>query len=178
MQETWVCSLSQKTPWRREWLPTPVSLPGESHGQRNLAGYSPWGCKESDTTERLNTFTWEAKQGSYLIACSLKGTLLGKAWLAAALLFLSSTFSDPSALTGSGRTSAYSYWDIPAGRSAYITQWDPLRVWSCFPVGGQIELRELFKKPGFDLMLFLKIKAKWPWDKRHLPKKKEISPSP
>ena len=31
-------------PWRRERLPTPVSLPGESHGQRSLAGYSPWGC--------------------------------------------------------------------------------------------------------------------------------------
>ena len=40
-------------PWRREWQPTPVSLPGESHGQRSLAGYSPWGCKKLDTTERL-----------------------------------------------------------------------------------------------------------------------------
>ena len=38
---------------RREWLPTPVFLPGESHGQRSLAGYSPWGHKESDTTEQL-----------------------------------------------------------------------------------------------------------------------------
>ena len=33
------------------WQPTPVFLPGESHGQRSLAGYSPWGCKELDTTE-------------------------------------------------------------------------------------------------------------------------------
>ena len=41
-------------PWRRKWQPTPVFLPGESHGGRSLAGYSPWGCKESDTTERLN----------------------------------------------------------------------------------------------------------------------------
>ena len=39
--------------WRRKWQPTPVFLPGESHGQRSLAGYSPWGHKESDTTERL-----------------------------------------------------------------------------------------------------------------------------
>ena len=38
-------------PWRREWLPIPVFLPGEFHGQRSLGGYSPWGCKESDTTE-------------------------------------------------------------------------------------------------------------------------------
>ena len=36
---------------RRAWQPTPVFLPGESHGQRNLAGYSSWGPKESDTTE-------------------------------------------------------------------------------------------------------------------------------
>ena len=34
---------------------TPVSLPGKSHGQRSLVGFSPWGCKESDTTERLST---------------------------------------------------------------------------------------------------------------------------
>ena len=39
--------------WRREWLPNPVLLPGESHGQRNLARYSPRGRKESDTTEQL-----------------------------------------------------------------------------------------------------------------------------
>ena len=44
----------RKIPWRREWLPTPVFLPGEFHGQRSLAGYSPWGCKESDMTERLH----------------------------------------------------------------------------------------------------------------------------
>ena len=33
----------RKIPWRREWLPTPVFLPGEFHGQRTLVGYSPWG---------------------------------------------------------------------------------------------------------------------------------------
>ena len=43
-----------KIPWRREWQPTPVFLPREFHGQRRLAGYSPWGPKESDTTERLH----------------------------------------------------------------------------------------------------------------------------
>ena len=49
VQETWV----GKIPWRKEWQPTPVFLPGESRGQRNLVGYSPWGPKESGTTERL-----------------------------------------------------------------------------------------------------------------------------
>ena len=43
----------RKIPWRRKWPPTAVFLPGESHGQRSLVGYSPRGCKESDTTEWL-----------------------------------------------------------------------------------------------------------------------------
>ena len=41
----------RKIPWRRKWQPTPVCLPGESHGQRSLVGYSPWGHQESDTTD-------------------------------------------------------------------------------------------------------------------------------
>ena len=40
-------------PWRREWQPTPGILPGESYGQRSLTGYSPWSCKELDTTKQL-----------------------------------------------------------------------------------------------------------------------------
>ena len=44
-----------KIPWRKEWQPTPVFLPGESHGQKSLVGYSSWGCKELDTTEGLST---------------------------------------------------------------------------------------------------------------------------
>ena len=41
------------THWRRQWQPTPVLLPGKSHGWRSLIGCSPWGHKESDTTEQL-----------------------------------------------------------------------------------------------------------------------------
>ena len=41
----------RKIPWRRTWHPTPVFLPGEAHGRRSLAGYSPWGRKESGTAE-------------------------------------------------------------------------------------------------------------------------------
>ena len=40
--------------WRRKWQPTPLFLPGKSHGRRSLMGCSPWGRKESDTTERLH----------------------------------------------------------------------------------------------------------------------------
>ena len=39
---------------RRQWHPTPVLLPGKSHGRRSLVGFSPWGCEESDTTEQLH----------------------------------------------------------------------------------------------------------------------------
>ena len=53
MQETLVWSLGWKIPLRRKWQPTPVFLPGEFHGQRNLAGNSPWGHKGSDMTEWL-----------------------------------------------------------------------------------------------------------------------------
>ena len=42
---------------KKWWRPTPVFSPGESHAQRSLAGYGPWGCKDSDTTEWLNLFT-------------------------------------------------------------------------------------------------------------------------
>ena len=41
-------------PWRRKWQPTPVLLPGRSHGRRSLVDYSPWVRKESDTTKWLN----------------------------------------------------------------------------------------------------------------------------
>ena len=54
MQETlglWVQFLGREDPWRRTQQPTPVFLPGESHGQRSLAGYSPWGHKELNMTE-------------------------------------------------------------------------------------------------------------------------------
>ena len=44
----------RKIPWKRKWQPTPVLLPGKSHGLRSLVGYSPWGLKELDTTERLH----------------------------------------------------------------------------------------------------------------------------
>ena len=48
--DPWIGKIS----WRREWLPTPMFLPGEFHGQRGLVGYGPWDCKESDTTGWLS----------------------------------------------------------------------------------------------------------------------------
>ena len=53
----WVQSLGWEDPLEEGMATTPVFLPGESHGQRSLTSYSPWGCKESDMTELLNTHT-------------------------------------------------------------------------------------------------------------------------
>ena len=52
-----------KIPWRRKWQPAPVFLPGKSHRQSGLAGYSPWGRKESDTTQTLNSNRWSHHLG-------------------------------------------------------------------------------------------------------------------
>ena len=54
MWETWVRSLGWEDPWEKERLPTPVFCPGESHGQRSLVSYNPWGRKDLETTSQLN----------------------------------------------------------------------------------------------------------------------------
>ena len=56
-QEIWVQSLGQEDPWKRKWQPTPIFLPGKSHGQRSLEGYSPW-ATESDTAEHKNSYMY------------------------------------------------------------------------------------------------------------------------
>jgi len=51
MWETWVQSLGWEDPWRKKWQPTPLFLPGGSHGQRSLVGYSLKGCRAGHTEE-------------------------------------------------------------------------------------------------------------------------------
>ena len=58
MQETQVRSLGREGPLEEGMAPTPVFLPGESRGQRSLAGCSPQGCEESDMTEQLSTHAY------------------------------------------------------------------------------------------------------------------------
>ena len=73
---------------RRQWQPTPVLLPGKSHGRRCLVGCSPWGREESDTTERLHFFhlslscTGEGNGNSLQCSC-LENPSDGGAWWAA-----------------------------------------------------------------------------------------------
>ena len=67
-------SLIRKIPWRRKWHPTPVLLPGKSHGRRSLVGYSPWGHKDSDMTEQLHflrTFKIKLNHFQYFIALKM-----------------------------------------------------------------------------------------------------------
>ena len=73
--------------WRRHWHPTPVLLPGKSHGRRSLVGCSPWGCKESDTTEWLRfhfSFSCTGEGDGNPLQCScLENLRDGGAWWAA-----------------------------------------------------------------------------------------------
>ena len=85
MLETMVQSVVRKMPWRKEWLPIPVFLPGEFHGQRRLAGHNSQARKESDTTERLTLLlpaTFPGGSNSKESACSA---------------------GDPGSIPGSGR---------------------------------------------------------------------------
>ena len=73
--------------WKRQWHPTPVILPGKSHGQRSLVGCSPWGCWGSDTTERLH-FDFSLScigegNGNPLQRSCLENSRDGGAWWAA-----------------------------------------------------------------------------------------------
>ena len=72
---------------RRQWQPTPVLLPGKSHGQRSLVGCSPWGREESDTTERLHfhfslSYIGEGNGNPFQCSC-LENPRDGGAWWAA-----------------------------------------------------------------------------------------------
>ena len=73
--------------WRRQWQPTPVLLPGKSHGQRSLVGCSPWGHKESDRTERLHfhfSLSCTGEGNGNPLQCSwLENPRDGGAWWAA-----------------------------------------------------------------------------------------------
>ena len=73
MKETWIWSLGQEDPLENEIQPTSVFLPGKSHGQRSLAGYSLWGHKELDMTEQLNN-----NNGRLQIQASLVPTVYAK----------------------------------------------------------------------------------------------------
>ena len=75
-----VQSLSWKEPLEEKWLRTPVFLPGESHGQMSLAGYSPQGRKDSDTTQRLTLFTLYQIRTTLSLHSSMSAHLRSRSW--------------------------------------------------------------------------------------------------
>ena len=97
MRETRLDSWVGKIPWRRKWQSTPALLPGKSHGQRSLIGYSPWGHKESDRTERLHFH--------FLILIDLKDNWLIKARIVITYWIISTWISkmNHSNVPGDGR---------------------------------------------------------------------------
>ena len=63
-----------KIPWSRKWQPTPGFLPGKSHGQRSLAGYSPWGCKRvRHNWAYTHTHNWDASYQPHILPLSFTG---------------------------------------------------------------------------------------------------------
>ena len=82
-----------------QWQPTLVLLPGKSHGWRSLIGYSPWGCKESDTTERLHFHALEKEMVTHssILAWRIPGT--GAWWAAVYGVAQSCTESDTTDVT-------------------------------------------------------------------------------
>ena len=75
MQETWFYSWVGKIPCRRAWKPTPVFLLRESHAQRSLEGYSPWGHKEVDMTEQLSTHSSTYSENGKLRVTTKEGDI-------------------------------------------------------------------------------------------------------
>ena len=86
-QLIWTFSLIWVALWGRPWQHIPVLLPGKSHGQRSLVGWSPWGCSESDTTERLHfhfSLSWIGEGNGDPLQCSCLENPRGRgAWWAA-----------------------------------------------------------------------------------------------
>ena len=75
--EGWLCPSLVLEPWRRQWHPTPILLPGKSHGWRSLVGYSPWGRQESETTVRLHFHALEKEVATHssVLAWRIPGTV-------------------------------------------------------------------------------------------------------
>ena len=84
----------EKIPWRKKWQLTLVFLPGESHGQRSLVGYSPWGYKELDTTEATRH------------AC------ISQTWLSSELLSLYHTHLLNEKVKTEGQATAQQQWTL------------------------------------------------------------------
>ena len=141
---------------RRQWHPTPVLLPGKSHGQRSLVGCSSWGHKESDTTEWLH-FHFSPScigegNGNPLQCSCLENPRDGRAWCAA--------------VCGVAQSWTWLMWLSSSSSSKYLL--DKGKKW----IGKPRTFVVFLKKPLVLYSLFSHSRQnwnKWPWDKKHLP---------
>ena len=112
--------------WRRQWHPTLLLLPGKSHGQRSLVGCSPWGCKDSDMTERLYfhfSLSCIGEGNGNPLQCScLKNPRDGGAWWAA-VYGISQSWTWLKRLSSS--SSKQFYWAI---FSSFFSIWDTVSI--------------------------------------------------
>jgi len=99
-------------PWRRAWQPSPVFLPGESHGQRSLVDYSPWGHKESNKTEQLSPLTSNVSLRVCLLSCLSHAQLSVTPWTIAHQAPLSMGFSRQEYWSGLPCTPPWAFPDL------------------------------------------------------------------
>ena len=103
--------------WRRQWHPTPVLLPGKSHGWRSPMGCSPWGCEESETTERLHfhfSLSCIGEGNGNPLQCScLENPRVGGAWWAAVSGVAQSRTQLKRLSSSSSKVNSKSKWNVP-----------------------------------------------------------------
>ena len=109
------CPFLETFVWRRQWHPTPVLLPGKSHGWRTLAGYSSWGCYKLDTTEWLH-FDFSVScigegNGNPLQCSCLENRRDRGAWWAAVYGVAQSRTQLKRPSSSSSRDFCYQYWE-------------------------------------------------------------------
>ena len=159
-------------PWRRKWQPTPVFLPGESHGQRSLAGYSPWHRKETDTTEQLTLLLsssrgWDPRALSRVTALLARSCAGGSPVCPQGLpLSHSAPSPAPALLTSSGSGSAGASggarWEVAQPLSSLLDLLFLAFLWVCR--GGASSGREahLWHKVGNERLADLKsLHSRW-----------------
>ena len=122
-QETQVWSLDQEDPWKRACPPTPVFLPGESDGQRSLASYSPWGLKESDTTEHTH-IGCKPNVSCVQVVCVTR-------WLMKKIEELNKRRVCPQLIIGRFDTSLNSFWNFLCNSLINIFYWSMVDL-QCF----------------------------------------------
>ena len=111
--------------WRRQWQPTPVLLPGKSHGRKSLVGCSPWGREESDTTEWLHfpfslSYIGKGNGNSFQCSC-LENPRDGGAWWAA-FDWVAQSWTRLKRLSSSSSSDLYEVTDLAYGWTLIGTQ--------------------------------------------------------